>query len=183
MPLDYAPERGKLPRGVDVAFGVIQATGNGMPTTARAAIERRLVLHGGRETCHRSALLLPPNAPDLLDSMEAVLDRHEKQQLPEQRDLLLIFTMRFDAAMPAHRQFRLACDFAYARLARERNLAVVMAQHQPGLAGWQNKPHCHAFAFARELHGSHFLGFTPLVKPGAKAILAAEWADWLVRCG
>lgn len=183
MPIDYKPETGKPPRGVDVAAGVIQASYKGIATTAREAIARRLVLHGGTVACHRQVLLLPPSAPDLLDDIEAATDCYEEGLIPGQRDLIVIFTVRFEPNLAVHRQLELARGFAHQHLAVQRNLAVILVQHLPGLAGWQNKPHVHMLAFARELHGSYFQGFTPLIKPGAKAILANAWADWLAANG
>lgn len=183
MAIDYKPETGKPPRGVDVAAGVIQANYKGVATTAREAIERRLVLHGGTGACHRKKLLLPPSAPDLLGEIKAATDCYEERLIPDQRDLIVIFTVRFEPNLAVHRQWELARGFAYQHLALQRNLAVILVQHLPGLSGWQNKPHAHMLAFARELHGPYFQGFTPLTKPGAKAILANGWADWLATNG
>lgn len=70
--------------------------------------------------------------------------------------------------------------WARASLVR-RELAVLLVQHMPNLAGRAAKGHCHALAFGRRVRGSHFCEFSELNKLGAKAILAAEWAAWLAQ--
>lgn len=119
--------------------------------------------------------------PDYPLDMDRLISLYEDQFIPEQRDLLVVFTMRFDDDLTFHAQWELARGFVSRRLASERRLAVILAQHQASLAGFATKGHCHALCFSRRLVGSHLRDFTPLARPGTKALLGAEWADWLVQ--
>lgn len=176
---DYAPERGPLPAGIDMAHGVIQAEYKGRANTAGEAILRRLAPHGpDKGEAYNAELLLPRTAPDLLMNIEALLKLYEQQQLPEQKDLLGITTVRFEHDVAKHVAFDLARGWARQSFSG-RNLVVDLVQHVPGLAGRNNKQHVHCLWFVRALHGSTFGAFSELTKPGARAILAAEWAAWL----
>ncbi len=177
---DYAPERGALPAGIDLAHGIIQASYNGATITVGAAIARRFTPHGGSKlTCYDQELLLPNSAPDTVRDIAPLVALYESQLLPDQLDLIGITTVRFDHDLACHRQWELARGWARASFTEARNLAVQVVHHVPGLAGRKHKPHLHLLWPARELHGSTFSAFSPLTKPGAKAILAAEWASWL----
>ncbi|WP_121119997.1 hypothetical protein [Croceibacterium ferulae] len=176
MSLDYAPEREKV--AGDVVCGTIFAEFGNRTNSVRGAIERRLTLGGGTMAAHRHELLLPPDAPDLLLDRENLVSHYERSLLPNQRELLVIFTMRFERDGSLHAQWELARSFVRQHIVGRR-LGTVLVQHCPGLAGYADgKPHVHALAIARELIGSNFAAFTPLSRPGAKAILAAEWQAW-----
>lgn len=178
---DYAPERGALPTGIDMAHGTAQKVYLGRANTPTAIVARRLALHGSIEpNCYANETLLPPDASDLLEAPAALIGRYEEQVLEQQTDLMCITTLRFDAAMPCHRAWRLGVGFAYGALSCRRNLAVIAVQHVPARALRENKQHIHLIYPSRKLlHGSQFGAFTSLTKPGAKAILAAEWAEYL----
>ncbi|MDE1917267.1 MAG: hypothetical protein KGJ57_22865 [Sphingomonadales bacterium] len=177
MSLDYAPEHGKVTG--DIAVGtVLSSFGKGI-NTARGAVERRLRVGGGTMPAHRSEVLLPPGAPDMLGHLDTLLDHYERSLLPSQRELVVIFTMRFPRDSALHDQWELARAFIRQHLNAERRLAVIAVQHAPGLAGFaEGKPHVHGLALARSLDGSNFGGFTPIAKAGAKLILANEWQAW-----
>lgn len=176
---DYTADRTKVP-GVDISFGVIRSTHGGKAVTARSAVERRLMPNANGPLCHRQELLLPPGAADMLLDLELLLACHEKQLIPDQRDLITIFTMRFGRGAALHEQWELARGFVRERMVIAEQLAVVLVQHQPGFCGYRNgKAHVHAMALARRLENSHFVGFSPLIDDGAKAKLGAAWKDWL----
>lgn len=174
---DYKADRTKVP--VDVAGGIIEGEFNGKVNRTDEVIGRRIMLHDGRSSCHRYETLIPPGATEMLRELSAIARRYETQRLPEMRDLMILFTVRFKPGSTFHAQFEAARSFAWAKLCVERRLAVTLVQHQPGLSGYaEGKPHVHMLIFARELHDSNFLGFTPLLKGPPKAVLAAEWAAW-----
>lgn len=176
---DYTPERGPLPAGVDMVHGVIQTEHKGQLNSAAEAFTRRLAPHGPEnDVAYNAALLLPPTAPDLLANIDRLLRLYEDQILPGQKDLLGITTVRFDHDMPRHVAFELARGWARQAFVR-RNLAVMLVHHDPGLAGRSSKQHVHCLWFARHLHCCTFGPFSDLTKPGARALLAAEWAAWL----
>lgn len=84
------------------------------------------------------------------------------------------------SGLPIHQQWELARGFVREKMVIAERLAVVLVQHQPGFRGVADgKPHVHAMALARRLENSNFLGFSPLVKEGAKAKLGAAWKGWL----
>lgn len=179
---DYKVDRAKV--AADVAGGVIPGDFNGKRNHTHEVIGRRLTLHEGSSSCHRHELVIPPLATDMLRDLSTLIHRYEDQRIPETRDLMILFTVRFEPGGTFHSQFEIARSFAWTRLCVERRLPVVLVQHQPGLSGYANdKPHVHLLIFARELHDSNFLGFTPLLKGPPKAVLAAEWADWLAWHG
>jgi len=176
---DYAPERGPLPAGIDMAHGIIQTEYRGKTNTVAEAMLRRVAPHGpGKGEAYHGELLLPRTAPDLLMNIEALLKLYEQQRLPAQKDLLGITTVRFDHDVPKHVAFDLARGWARQSFSG-RNLVVDLVQHVPGLAARASKQHVHCMWFVRALHGCTFGAFSELTKPGARAILAAEWADWL----
>ncbi|WP_338501453.1 hypothetical protein V6R86_01600 [Sphingomonas kaistensis] len=177
---DYQADRTKV--SVDVAGGVIEGEFNGKLNRTHEVIERRVMLHGGLSSCVRHEPMIPPSATGMLLDVRALTERYESQRLPGQRDLMILFTVRFSRADTFHAQFETARSFAWTKLCVERRLAVVLVQHQPGLSGYvEGKPHVHMLIFSRELHDSNFLGFTDLLKGPPKAILAAEWAAWLAK--
>lgn len=177
---DYKADRTKVK--VDVAGGVIPGVFNGKTNHTHEVIGRRLTLHEGSTSCHRHEPMIPPNATDMLRDLNTLIRRYEDQRIPETRDLMILFTVRFEPGGTFHSQFEIARSFAWAKLCVERKLPVVLVQHQPGLSGYaEGKPHLHLLCFARELHDSNFLGFTPLLKGPPKVVLAAEWAAWLAQ--
>lgn len=173
---DYTPEAGPLPAGLDMSHGIIRSIYSGRSTTVGEAIVRRLAPHrNGGITAYDQELLLPASAPDTLRELHVLVALYEQQLLPAQEDLLGITTVRFDHALPCHRQWELARAWAHSSFTA-RGLAVELVHHVPGLAGRKHKPHLHALWPVRILHGATFSSFSELAKPGAKAILAAEWA-------
>jgi hypothetical protein len=175
---DYKADRTKV--SVDVAGGVIPGEFNGKLNRTDEVVGRRIMLHDGQSSCQRHELLIPPHATDMLRDLRTLVQRYEDQRLPDTRDLIILFTVRFKFGGTFHAQFEAARSFAWNNLCVERRLPVIIVQHQPGLSGYaEGKPHCHLLIFARELHDSNFLGFTPLLKTSPKAVLAAEWAAWL----
>lgn len=167
---------------IDVAGGIIPGEFDSKLNVTREVLERRLKLHGGLSSCQRHELLIPPHATDMLRDLSTITRRYEDQRIPDTRDLMILFTVRFKPGDTFHAQFETARSFAWRKLCSERRLAVVLVQHQPGLSGYtEGKPHIHMLIFARELHDSNFLGFTPLLKGPPKVVLAAEWAAWLTN--
>jgi hypothetical protein len=176
---DYTPERGPNPAGIDLTHGIITSSYQGRATTAGAAIARRLAPHGDKGvSAYDHELLLPATAPDLLRKLHVLMELYESQLLPDQHDLLGITTVRFDHDRLCHEQWELARGWAHASLTA-RGLPVVVVHHLPGLAGRRHKPNCHLIWPVRVLHGSTFSCFSELAGPGAKAVLADEWAAWL----
>lgn len=181
--IDYVPDLTQV-AGVDVAFGIIRPEHAGKSITATDAIQRRLRPGAGALLCHRHEVLLPPGAADMLIDLDMLVARYEAQLLPKHRDLIVMLTMRFAPGLPIHQQWELARGFVREKMVVAERLAVVLVQHQPGFRGFADgKPHVHAMALARRLENSHFLGFSPLVKEGAKAKLGAAWKDWLATYG
>lgn len=176
--LDYSPEKGKTP-GVDIVHGAIGALHKEQTNTVRGAVSRRLNLGGAEAPNTLYAVVLPPDAADCLNDLEAILASYEHALINGQRDLLTMSGLRFDHATPLHRQFELGRRLALRSFAEQRSLASIIVQHVPSRIGFQNKPHVHIIAFARTLHGSNWGAFTELRHPGAKAILAQEWANTL----
>lgn len=174
---DYEVDRTKV--AGDVSGGVIPGDFNAKPNITDEVISRRIMLHGGASNCRRHELLIPPHATDMLRDIGMITRRYEEQRIPETRDLMILFTVRFKPGGTFHAQFEAARSFAWAKLCVERRLPVVLIQHQPGLSGYaEGKPHVHMLIFARELHDCNFLGFTPLLKGPPKVVLATEWAGW-----
>lgn len=177
---DYKADRTKV--SADVAGGIIPGVFNGKHNDTHEVIGRRLTLHEGSSSCHRHELLIPPRATGMLRDLNTIMQRYEAQRIPDTRDLMILFTVRFEPGGTFHSQFESARSFAWAKLCVERAVPTVLVQHQPGLSGYADgKPHCHLLIFARELHDSNFLGFTPLLKGPPKAVLATEWAAWLAQ--
>lgn len=177
---DYSPERGPKLSGVDLTHGVIPSTYKNVPTTASAAVAKRLAPFGdGRINCYRHDVVLPPTAPDTVQELAALIALYESQLLPAQQDLLGITTVRFEPELACHRAFELARGWAFDAFAARRQLPVIIVQHVPALAGRSQKPHCHLLWPVRALIGSHFSTFSELTKPGSRALVASEWADWL----
>jgi hypothetical protein len=172
---DYTPEMGpKL--AVDFTHGMIRREHRGVATTAGQAIVRRLSPHGSIEPgCFDHEVLLPASAPDDLRKLHRLVATYEEQQLPGQRDLLGIATVRFDHGERFHVQWECARSWARASF-NARGLAVVLVQHVPALSARAHKPHLHALYFPRVLHGC-FGAFVSL----DRATLAAEWAAHLAR--
>ncbi|MEG3173693.1 hypothetical protein U1708_15895 [Sphingomonas sp. ZB1N12] len=181
--MDYASERDPLPTSigaVDIAHGIIQSAYKGKANTVTGAIARRAMLHGADQVnAHNLELLLPPSAPDLLTNLATLVPSYEGQLIPGQVDLLGVTTLRFDYAMPCHRQWELARGWAALYFAERRNLVVQLIHHVPGLAGRTNKPHIHCLWMVRALHGCVFGAFADIAKPGSKTLLATEWAAYL----
>lgn len=176
---DYTPERGPLPDGIDIAHGIIQVEHKGQANSVTEALSRRLAPHGrGSAPAYYAELLIPPTAPDLLTNIDTLLKLYDDQRLPEQKDLLGITTLRFDHTVTKHVAFELVRGWAR-KVFIGRHLATNLVQHVPALAGRSNKQHVHCLWFVRQLHGSTFGAFSDLTKPGARAILAADWASWL----
>ncbi|MDR6852690.1 hypothetical protein J2Y54_002210 [Sphingomonas sp. BE123] len=179
---DYKADRTKV--AADVAGGIIPGEHRGRYNHTHEVIGRRLALHEGSSSCHRHELLIPPRATDMLRDLSTILQRYEGQRIPDTRDLMILFTVRFETGGTFHSQFEIARSFAWTKLCVERAVPLVLVQHQPGLSGYAGgKPHCHLLIFARELHDSNFLGFTPLLKGPPKAVLADEWVGWLAQHG
>jgi hypothetical protein len=177
---DYKPDLTKVK--ADVAGGLIPGELDGKHNDTGEVIGRRLTLHDGSCSCRRHELLIPPHATEMLRDLDLIIQRYEDQRIPGTRDLMILFTVRFEPGGTFHSQFELARSFAWAKLCVERKTPVVLVQHQPGLSGYvDGKAHVHMLIFARELHDSNFLGFTPLVKSSPKVVLAAEWAAWLAQ--
>lgn len=178
--LDYAPDRTKLPGAIDLAHGVIQAQYLNRANSVSAAIDRRIDPHGrGEPTCYAQQLLLPRGAPDALDDRDALCARFEAQMMPAQIDLMSVTTFRHDHETPHHLAWRRTLAFIAEKCVDAFGVAGIAVQHVPALASRDGKPHVHFLAFARILRGSTFGAFSPLVKPGAKALVGKEWAAWL----
>jgi hypothetical protein len=163
---DYTPESGPVPKGIDLTHGIIRSTYNGRNTTVGEAIVRRLSPHrNGKITAYDQELLLPASAPDTLRELHVLVALYEQQLLPEQKDLLGITTVRFDHALPAHRQWELARVWAHASFTA-RGLPVELVHHIPGLSGRKHKPHLHALWPVRVLNGATFGAFSDVDRRG-----------------
>jgi hypothetical protein len=126
-----------------MAHGIIQIEHKGQPNTVTAALTRRLAPHGpGNALAYYDELLLPPSAPDLLTNIDRLIAHYDEQRLPQQRDLLVVTTVRFEHGVAKHVAFELARGWARHSFSA-RNLAVHLIQHVPGLAGRSNKQHVH----------------------------------------
>ncbi|TVV74749.1 hypothetical protein [Sphingomonas solaris] len=180
---DYNAERLKLATelGVDIAHGVIQSVHAGKRNRPGEAIARRLALHGSIEpNCFAHGVLLPRRASEQLTDIAALVRLYEAQLLPEQVDLLTNTTLRFGDEVPTHRAWMLATNFAYEALCERRSLACIAIFHVPALAGRAAPNHAHLLAICRTLSTQATFGrFSDLTKPGAKAVLATEWAAYL----
>lgn len=167
---DYSPEKGPLPKGIDISHGIIRSQHSGVVVTAGAAIARRLALHGSIEpNCYDFEVLLPRWAPDHLRNLAALVDTYQKQLLPKQEDLLGIATVRFDPGYSFHRQWELTRSWVRTSF-NGRDLAAILIHHVPALAGRSHKAHLHVLYPVRRLEGT-FGAFVTL----DKATLAAEW--------
>ena len=178
MALDYKPDNSKVGH-IDIVHGAILSEHEGQPNTVRGAIDRRLKLGGAAEVNTRHALVLPPDAADLLFGVEEIIDHYERRMIKDQRDLLTITALRFDPIVARHRQFELARRFALKSFAEKRNLATILIQHVPSELGYDHKPHVHLIAFSRALQGSNWGAFTEVRNFGSRTVLAGEWAEVL----
>lgn len=178
MALDYKPDNSKV-GDLDIVHGAILSEHEGRPNTVRGAIDRRLKLGGAAEINTRHALVLPPDATDLLYGVEEIIADYERRMITDQRDLLTITAVRFDPTMARHRQFELARRFALKSFAEKRSLATILIQHVPSELGYDHKPHVHLIAFSRSLQGSNWASFTEVRNFGSRTVLASEWAEIL----
>lgn len=172
MSLDYSPEPGSACDGIDLSHGIIRSEHAGRANTVERAIVRRLLPHrSGVIDAYDHEVLLPDYAPTSLRKLVTLVRTYEAQQLPRQRDLLSITTVRFNRGLTHHSAWELARCFARCSF-NARNLAVVMVHHVPALAGRKHKAHVHLLAPVREPHQE----FGPFVMLD-KATLAAEWRE------
>src|SRR5690242_5767366 len=99
---DYKPDSTKV--AADVAGGIIPGVFDGNHNFTHEVIGRRLTLHEGKSSCHRHELLIPPQATDMLRDLNTIIHRYEDQRIPDTRDLMILFTVRFEPGGTFHSQ-------------------------------------------------------------------------------
>lgn len=170
MSLDYTPEPGAVPLGVDLSHGIIRSTHGGRTNTVDGAIVRRLSPHrSGVIDAFDHEVLLPRQAATNMRNLVTLVRTYEAQLLPSQRDLLGVTTVRFDPDLAHHRAWEMGRQFVRETF-NARGLLALMVHHVPALAARRHKPHLHILWPVRIL-GQEFGRFVVL----DKATLAAEW--------
>lgn len=157
---------GKL-RGVTV--GVLRATykGQANTTSAYAAGKRRL--------CHRSEVLLPPEAPDLYLDAGALWQSFEGARRPRQQDLAIAATLYLDDIGSLHAGWERARAYARSELCLKRGLPVQLIMHVPSLSASANDPHAHLIIAARRLRSWGWGEFSDLCSDEAQRVI---WDSW-----
>lgn len=187
---DYASQGRFDAEDLDGSFGIIPCSFKGRTNRMVDVVHRRLVQFGRpmvepwSPTCTRWDVLLPPHAPDACRDPQALASMIYAQRMPDQQDLAILITLRFEHHALLHRGWELARSFALQRLAIDRETPVIAALHVPQIAGRRHKPHCHLVASARRILGSNCADFvTDLLGADAKLNAAALWADWRTAHG
>ncbi len=182
---DYASQGPFDGDGLDGSFGIIPCTFKDRPNRMVDVVHRRLVQFGRpmaepwAPTCTRFDVMLPPHAPDACHDPQGLARLIDAQRMPDQQDLAILITLRFEHHALLHRGWELVRGFALQRLAIDRDTPVVAAMHVPQVAGRRHKPHVHLIASARRILGSNCADFvTDLLGTDAKANAARLWADW-----
>lgn len=182
--LDYTPQLGG---DKSVSYGVAERIKCDRVQSAHEIIARRLCNFEtavapplrAAPTCPRHDLLLPRFAPDNCGTYLGLADHFEEQALPHQVHLIGILTLRFRHEDLCHHVWELSRQFLYEKITIGRSLPVVAALHIPSRAGRSAPPHIHAMILMRQLLGSDFGSFDPVLKgPGAKAFLQDQWSSW-----
>lgn len=187
---DYASQGPFDGADLDASFGIIPCTFKDRTNRMVDVVHRRLVQFGRpmvepwAPTCMRWDVLLPKHAPDACRDPKALATMIDAQRMPDQQDLAILVTLRFEHHALLHRGWELARGFALQRLAVERETPVIAALHVPQVAGRRHKPHVHLIASARRILGSNCADFvTDLLGADAKLNAAALWADWRTAHG
>jgi hypothetical protein len=182
---DYASQGPFAGDDLDGSFGIIPCTFKGRPNRMVDVVHRRLVQFGRPmvepwvPTCTRFDVILPPHAPDACHDPQKLAQLIDAQRMPDQQDLAILITLRFEHHALLHRGWELARGFALQCLATARNTPVVAVMHVPQLAARRYKPHIHLIASARRILGSNCADFvTDLLDADAKVNAARLWSDW-----
>lgn len=182
---DYASQGPFAGDDLDGSFGIIPCTFKCRPNRMVDVVHRRLVQFGRpmveplAPTCTRFDVILPPHAPDACYDPLVLARLIDAQRMPDQQDLAILITLRFEHYALLHRGWELARGFALQCLATERDTPVVAAMHVPQVAGRKLKPHVHLIASSRRILGSNCADFvTDLLGADAKANAAKLWSDW-----
>ncbi len=129
--------------------------------------------------CWRSDVLLPPGCPDLYDDPRRLTQQYEDQMPASGKDLIVMTTLRFPGSASLHADWERARSFARQTFATDRRLPVVIAMHNPRVAGGSNAGHVHIMAMARQLDGGGFGAFArDLTNDRGRDLLEDAWADW-----
>jgi hypothetical protein len=182
---DYASQGPFAGDDLDGSFGIIPCTFKDRPNRMVDVVHRRLVQFGRPmiepwvPTCTRFDVILPPHAPDACHDPHTLARLIDAQRIPDQQDLAILITLRFEHHALLHRAWELARGFSLQCLATERDTPVVAAMHVPQVAGRRHKPHIHLIVSARRILGSNCADFvTDLLCADAKANAAKLWSDW-----
>jgi hypothetical protein len=182
---DYASQGPFAGDDLDGSFGIIPCTFKGRPNRMVDVVHRRLVQFGRpmvepwAPTCTRFDVILPPHAPDACYDPQTLARLIDAQRMPDQQDLAILITLRFEHHALLHRGWELARGFALQCLATERDTPVVAVMHVPQLAARKYKPHIHLVASARRVLGSNCADFvTDLLDADAKVNAARLWSAW-----
>lgn len=110
-------------------------------------------------SCHRTEVLLPAAAPDLLADPEWLMQHYERAELHDQPALLLAVKLTQLEPGPLHVHWERSREFARSEFVERRALPVVLAMHIPSLSPSRKpaKPHVHVLVLARTL-GEHGFG-------------------------
>lgn len=101
-------------------------------------------------TAARIDVVLPPGADDALSSPRVLLDAMDAHALPTEPALLVYVTVPFPDVTRLHQAWECARGFA-AKLARQRNLAILTVLHAPGTVSSPNPVHAHLCISARSV--------------------------------
>jgi hypothetical protein len=182
---DYASQGPFAGEDLDGSFGIIPCTFKGRPNRMVDVVHRRLVqfnrpmVEPWAPTCTRFDVILPPHAPDACHDPLVLSRLIDAQRMPDQQDLAILITLRFEHHALLHRGWELARGFALQCLATERDTPVIAVMHVPQLAARIYKPHIHLVASARRVLGSNCADFvTDLLNADAKVNAAKLWSDW-----
>lgn len=124
-------------------------------------------------------VLLPPHASDELADPVALLRAVDRYASADEKALLTCLTLPMLDLPHIHLGWERARSFSF-RLTRERELAVVLVQHCPALAGSGFAPHAHALIVPRRIGRfglRQALYDRPLTKDDGQALLHEMWSS------
>jgi hypothetical protein len=128
---------------------------------------------------HKSAVILPDDADDALDSELDLLIAIEESACCHEASLLLYLTLSFPGATRLHHCWTESLAFSREAFARKRRLPVVAVQHRPGAVGSDNPAHVHLLVGPRKLDGTGFRGYAhDILRDEGQQILFDEWTGF-----
>ncbi len=130
-----------------------------------------------KPSCHRSEVLLPAAAPDLLADPEWLLQHYERAELHDQPALLLTVKVTQREPGPLHGFWERSREFARSEFVDRRGLPTVIAMHVPSLSPSRSpgKAHVHALVLARTLNEHGFGALQQLDGHTMRASVADAW--------